>query len=103
MQADVQSDFFHSLGEHTEVQQHAPANFDYDDAINRIQVAEAGLGQVPTNTAAIAANTLGRTDHTTSLGEHADELDQLSEFFEADAQDDLTGKNPTRNQELRRN
>jgi hypothetical protein len=35
IQADVQSDFFHSLGEseHTEVQQHAPADFDYDGAI----------------------------------------------------------------------
>ena len=66
IQADVQNDFFHSLGEmseHIEVQQHAPADFDYDDAINRIQAAEAGLGQVPTNTAAIAANTLGEPHH----------------------------------------
>ena len=47
IQAEVPSDFFHSLGEHTEVQHHAPADFDYDDAIGRIQNAEAGLAPQP--------------------------------------------------------
>ena len=56
IQGDVQGDFFHSLGDHEEDQHHAPADFDYDDAIGRIQAAEAGLQQVPTNTLAIQTN-----------------------------------------------
>ena len=56
IQGDVKGDFFHSLGDHEEDQHHAPADFDYDDAINRIQAAEAGLQQVPANTLAIQTN-----------------------------------------------
>ena len=118
IQADVQSDFFHSLGEseHTEVQQHAPADFDYDGAINRIQAAELGLVQVPNNTLAIATNvtaiannstsvathdtdigvnTTDIDDNTTIIGAHTGVLGGLSEFFEVDAQDPnvlFTGK-----------
>ena len=87
IKADVQSDFFHSLGEseHIEVQQHAPADFDYANAINRIQAAELGLAQVPTNTAEI-------DDNAIIIGAHTDLLGGLSEFFEVDAQDEFTGK-----------
>ena len=98
IQGDVQANFFHSLGDHVEVQQHAPADFDYDDAINRIQTAEAGLQQVPTNSAAItvnaqaiATNAGNITQHETDIGANADEIGELQEFFEV-ANNAYTGK-----------
>ena len=102
IQGDVQADFFHSLGDHVEVQHHAPEDFDYDDAIARIQTAEAGLQQVPTNTNAIAANgtaitvnaaaiatnagniTQHETDIATNaadIGVHSNEIGEFQEFF----------------------
>jgi len=105
IQGDVQADFFHSLGEHVEVQHHAPEDFDYDDAINRIQTAEAGLQQVPTNTAgvvangaaitvnaaAIAVNGGNITQHETDIAANVDEIGELQEFFEV-ANNAYTGK-----------
>ena len=112
IQGDVQGDFFHSLGDHEEDQHHAPADFDYDDAIGRIQAAEAGLQQVPTNTLAVAQNQVDIDANETSIEENensiaanvaaieenennitglATDLGVIQEFFEEDAQGALTG------------
>ena len=90
IQGDVQANFFHSLGDHVQVQHAAPpADFDYNDAINRIQTAEAGLQQVPTNSAAItvnaqaiATNAGNITQHETDIASNTDEIGEMQDFFE---------------------
>ena len=90
IQGDVQANFFHSLGDHVQVQHAAPpADFDYNDAINRLQTAEAELQQVPTNSAAItvnaqaiATNAGNITQHETDIASNTDEIGELQDFFE---------------------
>ena len=89
IQADVGADFFKSLGDHEEEQHHAPEDFDYDEAINRIQTAEAGLQQVPLNTAQIATNVTNIATNDTDLttletivDANADNIEALDKFFE---------------------
>ena len=89
IQADVGADFFKSFGDHEEEQHHAPEDFDYDEAINRIQTAEAGLQQVPLNTAQIATNVTNIATNDTDLttletivDANADNIEALDKFFE---------------------
>ena len=89
IQADVGADFFKSLGDHEEEQHHAPEDFDYDEAINRIQTAEAGLQQVPLNTAQIATNVTNIASNDTDIttlesivDANADNIEALDKFFE---------------------
>ena len=69
--ADVSSDFFHSFGEHTEVQHHAPDDFDYDQTVAQIVQAEQSLQaiqpQVAANTADIATNSTGITTNAADI------------------------------------
>ena len=98
--ADVSDDFFHSLGEHAEVQHHAPEDFDYDQAIARIATAEAELAQVNTNTQNIASNSTAIGTNQTAIGtktsqddhdEVANTVGDLEDFFEASG-NAFTGK-----------
>ena len=73
--ADVSSDFFHSFGEHTEVQHHAPDDFDYDQTVAQIVQAEQSLQaiqpQVAANTADITTNATGITTNATGITTNA--------------------------------
>ena len=94
--ADVSSDFFHSFGEHTEVQHHAPDDFDYDQTVAQIVQAEQSLQaiqpQVAANTADIATNSTGITTNaadittnTTNVTATTAKADGLAQFFDIDA------------------
>ena len=87
--ADVSSDFFHSFGEHTEVQHHAPDDFDYDQTVAQIVQAEQSLQaiqpQVAANTADIATNTTGITTNTTNVTATTAKADGIAQFFDIDA------------------
>ena len=76
--ADVSSDFFHSFGEHTEVQHHAPDDFDYDQTVAQIVQAEQSLQaiqpQVAANTADITTNATGITTNATGVAANAADI-----------------------------
>ena len=58
--ADVSANFFHSFGEHSERQHHAPEDFDYDQAA-------AGLAAAQANLTAASANIVTNTDDLAAL------------------------------------